>query len=367
MKISVNTLFAIAFMTVFMVVTYDYLNTGFNPTKKVAGEQIQFRPTLFFEGAQAATPKKPEDRITVVNVGNLSRGEIGDQIRNIIQFKPKVIGIDIIFACEKRDSVNCPQAYDPINNFKFYTAIISAQEAGIKVVMAERLLQSSELADKNVDVPRFDSIEHSDPELLQNSTEGYINLFAYETDSAGLLYCREVAPYFNVNGAFEKSFAVQIADAYDSVKAENFLQRGNSSELINFKGNTVTYQNPSPYAGYFTFLDAAQALDTATFTPDIIKDRIVLFGFHGNDLADDATEDKYLTPLNLNPGSGLVPDMFGVVIHANIISMILNEDFIEPNSLTGTLIISLIVSLISAPIFIAYLKMSSKSGSPIRI
>ena len=87
----------------------------------------------------------------------------------------------------------------------------------------------------------------------------------------------------------------------------------------------------------------------------------------GNDLADDATEDKYLTPLNLNPGSGLVPDMFGVVIHANIISMILNEDFIEPNSLTGTLIISLIVSLISAPIFIAYLKMSSKSGSPIRI
>jgi hypothetical protein len=365
MKISVNTLFAVAFMTLFMVATYDYLSTGFKSFNFVAGEQFKLKPSLFFEGAQAAVPKKPEDRITVVNVGNLSRGEIGDQIRNIIQFKPKVIGIDIIFACEKRDSLNCPQAYDPINNFKFYTAIISAEAAGIKVVMAERLLQSSALADKKVDVPRFDSIEHSDPELLQNSTEGYINLFAYETDSAGLLYCREVAPYYNVNGAFEKSFAVEIANAYDSIKAENFLQRGNSSELINFRGNTVTYQNPSPYAGYFTFLDAAQALDTATFTPDIIKDRIVLFGFHGNDLTDDATEDKYLTPLNFKSSSGLVPDMFGVVIHANIISMILNEDFIEPNSLTSTLIISLLVSLISAPIFIAYLRMSANSGSPI--
>jgi hypothetical protein len=134
MKISVNTLFAVAFMTLFMVATYDYLSTGFKSFNFVAGEQFKLKPTLFFEGAQAAVPKKPEDRITVVNVGNLSRGEIGDQIRNIIQFKPKVIGIDIIFACEKKDSLNCPQAYDPINNFKFYTAIISAEEAGIKAV-----------------------------------------------------------------------------------------------------------------------------------------------------------------------------------------------------------------------------------------
>ncbi len=365
MKLRVNLLFAAAFMTLFMVVSYDYLNSVFESVRLMAGQNIHFRPSLLFQDAQAAVRKKPEDRITVINVGNLSRGEIGDQIRNIIQFKPKVIAIDIIFACEKRDSINCPQAFDPINNFKFYTAIISAQEAGIKVVMAERLLQSRNLFNKPTEVPEFDSIEHSDQELLQNATEGYINLFAYETDSAGLLYCREVAPYFNVNGSREYSFAVKIAQAYDSGKTRKFLQRGNQSEVINFRGNTVSYKNPSPYAGHFTILDANQALDTTTFTPDIIENKIVLFGFHGNDLTDViAQEDKYLTPLNQQTHSGLVPDMFGVVIHANIISMILNEDFIEPANLLSTLFISFLVALVSATIFIAYLRISflSRSG-----
>ena len=130
-----------------------------------------------------------------------------------------------------------------------------------------------------------------------------------------MLYCREVAPYFNVNGSREYSFAVKIAQAYDSGKTRKFLQRGNQSEVINFRGNTVSSNNPSPYAGYFTILDANQALDTTTFTPDIIENKIVLFGFHGNDLTDViAQEDKYLTPLNQQTHSGLVPDMFGVVI-----------------------------------------------------
>ena len=139
MKISVNTLFAVAFMTLFMVATYDYLSTGFKSFNFVAGEQFKLKPTLFFEGAQAAVPKKPEDRITVVNVGNLSRGEIGDQIRNIIQFKPKVIGIDICissiddaiknaklnniknceFICNKIEDVfdKLLETYKPLNKF----------------------------------------------------------------------------------------------------------------------------------------------------------------------------------------------------------------------------------------------------------
>src|SRR5688500_4771843 len=55
-----------------------------------------------------------EERIVVVNIGNLSRAGIAEQIRIISQHKPKVIGIDSYFNCEggKRDTISCPQLKD---------------------------------------------------------------------------------------------------------------------------------------------------------------------------------------------------------------------------------------------------------------
>lgn len=38
-------------------------------------------------------------------------------------------------------------------------------------------------------------------------------------------------------------------------------------------------------------------------------------------------EDKHFTPLNPVVGGKSIPDMFGVVIHANIISMLIKGDF----------------------------------------
>src|SRR5882762_375284 len=59
-----------------------------------------------------------DQRIIIVNIGNLLRGEIAQQIMYINQFKPKVIAIDALFRCEGNlyDTLNCPQLLDTLGN-----------------------------------------------------------------------------------------------------------------------------------------------------------------------------------------------------------------------------------------------------------
>src|SRR5271156_4542283 len=61
----------------------------------------------------------------------------------------------------------------------------------------------------------------------------------------------------------------------------------------------------------------------------MFKDRIVVMGFLGAYLGDPSWEDKFFTPLNKKVAGRANPDMFGVVLHANAVAMILNEDYIN--------------------------------------
>ncbi|HMP99796.1 MAG TPA: CHASE2 domain-containing protein, partial [Cyclobacteriaceae bacterium] len=49
----------------------------------------------------------------------------------------------------------------------------------------------------------------------------------------------------------------------------------------------------------------------------------------GNDFWDTSWDDKFFTPLNKKYAGKTNPDMYGVVVHANVVSMIINEDYID--------------------------------------
>src|SRR5258708_22756146 len=70
-----------------------------------------------------------DERIVLVNIGTLDRRGIAQEIQAISKYKPKVIGIDILFSCEGglRDTVNCPALKDAIGNLMLSNAI---REAG---------------------------------------------------------------------------------------------------------------------------------------------------------------------------------------------------------------------------------------------
>jgi CHASE2 domain-containing sensor protein len=267
-----------------------------------------------------------DTNIIIVNIGYLSREMIGRQIEVLSSLDPKVIALDIIFACDGglRDSVNCPEAYDSAGNAVFAHAVRNTKT----MVMAHKLWQTRYIRE-NFDTDVMDSIEHSDAELREGAYEGFVNLSTDAEHQEDLKICRKFNPYKDVNGKRELAYAVMASMLYDSVRTKKFLDRNKETEIINYRGNIVDWHGASTYPGRYIVLDWDQALDTSTFVTGMIKDKIVMMGFLGSDLRDTSWDDKFFTPLNKKFGGRARPDMYGVVVHANIVSMILNEDYVE--------------------------------------
>lgn len=290
-----------------------------------------------------------DTNIVIVNTSYLSRGEIGQQLRVLNQFKPKVIALDIMFGCDGglRDSINCPQAYDTPNNLILANALSEVPT----VVLAHELWQTKGLVERLGDVFIYDSIEHTDSELRGDAHEGFVNLTTDAAYQEDLKICRSFNPRIEVNGKEELAFSVKIAMLYDSVKTKRFLARGKQEEVINYRGNIVDWHGASSYPGRYIVLDWDQALDAATFTPELLKDKIVLMGFLGSDLRDTSWDDKFFTPLNKKFAGRARPDMYGVVIHANIISMILNEDYIDELAEWHKIVIAFVLCFFNMALF----------------
>jgi CHASE2 domain-containing sensor protein len=276
-----------------------------------------------------------DQRIVLVNIGSLSRRDIARQIQIINQHKPRVIAFDGFFNCEGglRDSINCPQLLDVMGNLMLSNAI---QEAG-NVILGEKLMQTDSLA--QFDTNLSDSLELSDPMFDQFAKRGFVSLPTDATYQEDVKLCRTIWPQMTVNGKQELAFSTQIAMQYDSVKAKKFLNRNNEEEIINFRGNIEVMQlrinslkNSDTGSTNFTtmfYVIDYEDLFSGNFDPGLLKDNIVIMGYLGEYIGDSAWEDKFYTPLNKKIGGRANPDMFGVVIHANIVAMILNEDYVN--------------------------------------
>jgi len=291
---------------------------------------------------------KADDNIVVVNIGNLNRGEIGEQIKTLLQFEPRVIALDIIFNCNGLPITpfDCPNAFDTASNKNFEEAV---RLAGDRLVLSHKLHQSVNL--RAIDIAEYDSIEHTDANLRQQAHEGFVNLPTDAAHQEDLKVCRTVYPKMLVNGKTELAFSTMIAWLYDSAKTKRYLARGNEQEIINYRGNIVDFYGASAFAGRYSVLEYNQAFDTSTYSKDLIKDKIVILGFLGSDLRDKTWEDKFITPLNKNYAGKTRPDMFGVVVHANVVSMILNEDYVGQLEEWQKYVLALIICFLNVALF----------------
>src|SRR5688572_17370392 len=286
-----------------------------------------------------------DQNIVIVNIGNLSRRQIGEQIQIISKYGPKVIGIDGFFDCSKglRDTVNCPQLRDTFGNLMLSNAI---EEAG-NVILVTKVLQADSLLPSDV----YDSLRRSDSLFTVPAIrEGYANL---DTDAAfqdDVKTCRLFNPKLDIKGKPHYAFAVEMAMEYDSIKTHKFLQRDNYSEVINYRGNVYDIFGSTNYPQMFYTLDI-EDIATENFVPEMIKGKIVIFGFLGEYLGDPSWDDKFYTPLNKKLAGKANPDMFGAVVHANIVSMILNEDYVNQMAEWQEVAMAVILCLLNVALF----------------
>lgn len=338
------TLFVFGVLYGIKEITQLRLFSAFDPLGQALGDTELF-DIAFSQGLRDDPPI--DTNIVIVNIGDLPREDIARQIKAISSCKPRVIGIDSFFDCGLTDSLNCPWRYDTLNYKAFGDAI---REAG-NVVLVTKLLQTDSLIAKYGDIDIYDSLERTDEALRQGAREGYASLETDAADQEDLKSCRSFNPKMDVNGETHYAFSVQMAMMYDSVKTQRFLARGNKTEVINYRGNIVDWFGASNFANRYMVLDVEQALDTAQFVPTMLKDKIVIMGFLGSDLRDTSWDDKFFTPLNKNYAGKTRPDMYGVVVHANIVSMILNEDYIDVLADWAEYVIAFIVVFLNTALF----------------
>lgn len=302
---------------------------------------------------------KAEERIVLVNIGHLSRAQVAQEINIIRKYKPKVIGIDAFYNCEGglRDSINCPQLLDTLSNLLLSDAI---QQAG-NVVLDSKLLQKMATAKNPPEELYFDSVEYSDPMFARYAANAFANFPSEAEYQEDVKQCRTFFPRIQVNGKYENSFAVELARRYDSSKVKKLFARGVEEEIVNYRGNVELVNvklkelaNKDIETTNFHVMFYAIDIDKVMaedFDSLLFKDKIVIMGYLGNYFGDPSWEDKWFTPLNKKVAGRANPDMFGMVIHANIVSMILNEDYVGQLPEWATYLIAVILGILTVALF----------------
>lgn len=279
--------FAAMWLLQFVAVKVDFLN----PLARSVAD-FQLTDVVF---SKLRTTELTDTNIVLVNIGELNRAQIAREITLISVAHPKVIGIDAFFLREKS-----PELDDPL---------AAALAAVPNVVLCSKIRYNSAAG-------KFDSLITSHPKFSARAAFGFANLI--NEDETDYKTARNFSPSENVNGQRQPCFAAELARFIDSSAAERLFARGNALEAINFRGD---------YGRFYT-LDVETALDSSADL-SFVRNKVVIFGYLGRSLQQTDLVDRFFTPLNERPAGRTLPDMYGVVIHANILSMILRGDYIS--------------------------------------
>lgn len=357
---------SLVFLILFIILNLNLNFEFLNPIENVF-DDLDMTDIVF---SQIKPQQDVDDRIVVVNIAYLGRAGLAEMIDSLNKYKPKVIGIDAEFIRPTNPCKFAPDygIFDCNENIEAIPDSIwkemELQANAIDQQFAESLskVKNLVLASKGLYNPKKQKIDSIRPpyQLLNQGKTGFVNLITDGiANMASYTTARSFMPKLKVGKHTEYSFSVKVAELYDKKKAQKFLTRNNEEEFINFKGN-INYNmldtsNIRPAT--FPVLDWQQALGGSTaFTPDLIKDNIVLLGFTGGSLQKPTYEDIFYTPLNKKYVGKSTPDMYGVVVHANTISMILNEDYINVASNFVNILISFFICYISVIIFTFFYK-----------
>lgn len=254
---------------------------------------------------------KIDPNLVLVNVGRLNRAEIADVINRIQEQKPAVLGLDIIF----RDK----------------------QE-----MMTDKTLLNA-ISKENTVLPYVhykDSINDLGDIVPLHTAMGYVNLTSNEATA--------------VIRGFEGMTSSEKGNLY--ALSSQLVRQFKSGVLWNdyhFEDKLLKNKRIKFYGHYsdFQHYEAADIL-TEKITPDLTG-KIVLLGYAGSPPENPYDiEDKHFTPLNQNPLGKGTPDMYGMVVHANIANMLLQNDFFWELGIWGQGILIFICSYLASLYFI---------------
>ncbi len=335
----IDGVFATLFIYLFMYLVSLIPAFGIFDAFDAVGQALEDMEMTDVAFSKLREPLPPDTTIVLVNIGNLPRAGIAEQIRIVDKYNPGVIGLDSFFKGYLDDTLGTLSLAGAIT------------EAKAKVVMVGRIEQTDSLAKIHLGEEIYDHMYTSDSIFIGNTHVAMANLDSDAAFQDDVKICRRFPPKRTLtSGETYMAFAVKIAELYKPGITEELFKRNNDFEIINYRGDFVNFFEEDKFATRFYALDWDQVLNE-DFVPGLLKDKIVILGFLGAQFGAPEWEDRLFTPLNPKIAGRANPDMFGPVIHANIVSMILNRDYVDSFSRAVEIILGVLLCYLNVLLF----------------
>lgn len=297
-----------------------------------------------------------DPNIVLVNIGRLDRAGIAKQIEIINRHKPKVIGIDAFFRNPKHSE-------DP-----YQDSILVAGDSALSLALSKvpNMVLGMELIEDTASL-RIAEIKYSNSMFMHKNVQlGYLDMISEGKNT--FRTARTCVLHQEISDSLAKaysmptdvmSFPTRMAHIFDPKAYEDVRKRANETEVINYIGNVqaATSDGTPNSKIVFSALDvdnifmADEDPEADALLDDVIKDKIIIMGFMGPDLLTYDKEDRFFTPLNKNYVGRADEDMYGVVVHANICSMLIQRTYIDNLPPSIDLLINLVIIFLNILLF----------------
>ncbi|HKB43290.1 MAG TPA: CHASE2 domain-containing protein [Chitinophagaceae bacterium] len=306
-----DTIFATAWVFIFIILVkiLPLPNMHFFDPMKLALEDFDINDITY---SKLKGPDKFDKRIVIINIGRADREGLAYIIEKTASMGPKVIGLDAYFE-------------------------------GLKDPYKDSLLRSAFEKTKNlVTISRIEWDHHGEGRFIKDyydsahSLTGYGNITGEEGGTI-----RNFSPYEKIDDSIHYSFAAMLVKQYSTEAFKKLKKRHDHNEIINYTRRNNQYLS-------FT----GEQLLNNDVDDSALKGKIVLLGYLGEDEND--IEDKVFTPTNEKFAGKSRPDMNGIVVHANIISMILDHNYIKKLPSWVNIVVAILIGWLHMSFFIRY-------------
>jgi CHASE2 domain-containing sensor protein len=156
--------------------------------------------------------------------------------------------------------------------------------------------------------------------LLPNVSYGHTNLKADKDDKTKQTR-RSFQPQERYRDTVLNSFAMEVAERYKLGITKQIAARRNDDEIINYRGNYNKF--------VLLDIDSSLPVDSAIAAfGTLVKGKIVMLGYMGQPFDNpNDVRNKFYTPVSKNISKG-TPDMYGIIVNANIVSMLIRDEMI---------------------------------------
>ena len=315
-----DTLFATLWVFIFIFVLGSIpLNLGILNPVKLGLKDFDFND-LYYSKVGNKQKNDIDSNIVVVNIGRADREAIAMLVEKTASMGPKVIGLDVLFD-GPRDPYQDSLLRETINKTpNLVLAVKYLTDSSHKLIAANNYFKNDKTLYGHVNFPT-----HGDKETIRS-------YYPFKEDD-------------KEHDIIIPSFTTTLLKQYNQEAYHRIEKKINKETIISYS-RTLT-EHKKQYLVVQPEDLMMDMVDSSSF-----KNRIALLAYV-NDNPNDI-EDKKFTPMNEKYAGKSTPDMNGIIVHANILSMVLENNFIKKFPGWGNWLLAIIVCWLHMSFFIHY-------------